>query len=92
MRLSTYSYTAGSYSDALNTEKPDASGAIGIVPAYSILDFAGHYRFSKNLTFGMAINNIMDENYYTKRPQLYPGPGIWPSDGRSFTFTIKLNF
>ncbi len=88
----TYSYTAESYSDALNTEKPDASGAIGIVPAYSILDFAGHYKFSKNLTFGMAINNFMDEQYYTKRPQMYPGPGIWPSDGRSITFTIKLNY
>ncbi|MFM1999991.1 MAG: hypothetical protein RL204_1938, partial [Bacteroidota bacterium] len=88
----TYSYTAESYSDALNTVKPDATGAIGIVPAYSILDFAGQYKMSKNLTFGVAVNNFMDAKYYTKRPQMYPGPGIWSSDGRSITFTVKLNY
>lgn len=88
----TYSYTSESYSDALNTLKPDASGAIGIVPAYSILDLAGHYKMSKNMTFGVAVNNFMDAKYYTKRPQMYPGPGIWSSDGRSVTFTVKLNY
>ena len=88
----TYSYTGESFSDALNTVNPDAAGAIGIVPACSILDFAGQYKLNKNLTFGMAVNNFMNEKYYTKRPQMYPGPGIWPSDGRSITFTVKLNY
>jgi Fe(3+) dicitrate transport protein len=88
----TYSYTAESYSDALNTVKPDAAGAIGKVPAYSVLDCSAQYKLKDNLTFGLAVNNFMNEKYYTKRPQMYPGPGIWPSDGRSITFTVKLNY
>ena len=27
---------------------------------------------------------------FTKGSTFYPGPGIWPSDGRGFTFTVGI--
>lgn len=83
-----YSYTAKSYADALNTEKPSSTGAVGVVPSYGILDLNATYKLSKTLEFKTSINNITDEQYFTKRPLFYPGPGVWSSDGRNATFSI----
>jgi len=84
-----YSYTAESFADPLNTEAPNATGAVGIVPAYGILDLNATYRVN-NLVFRMALNNLTDEHYFTKRPTFYPGPGIWSSDGRSVVLTVGI--
>lgn len=92
-RLSTsllYSYTAQSYADALNTVKPSATGAVGLVPAYSLLDFNSTYNVSKSLLIKFNINNLTDKQYFTKRPMFYPGPGVWSSDGRSAVLTVGL--
>ncbi len=86
-----YSYTAQSYADPLNTEIPNASSTVGLVPAYGLLDLNGSYRH-KNLTFRLSINNIANKQYFTKRPTFYPGPGIWPSDGRSMVLSVGFNF
>ncbi|WP_449435903.1 hypothetical protein [Pedobacter steynii] len=40
---------------------------------------------------GLNVSNAFDKHYFTKRPQFYPGPGIWPSDGRTFSATVSLN-
>jgi Fe(3+) dicitrate transport protein len=82
-----YSYTAQSYADPLNTELPNASGTIGRVPAYGVLDLNSTFRH-KNLVFRLSINNLADKQYFTKRPTFYPGPGIWPSDGRSVVLSV----
>ena len=37
-----------------------------------------------------GVSNLFDRSYFTKRPQFYPGPGIWPSDGRGFQATVEL--
>jgi outer membrane receptor protein involved in Fe transport len=42
---------------------------------------------TKTLTFESI---ILDKQYFTKRPQFYPGPGIWPSDGRTFSGTVTI--
>lgn len=84
-----YSYTAKSFADPLNTEIPNASGTIGLVPAYGLLDVNASYRVNK-LIFRLSINNITDKQYFTKRPTFYPGPGIWPSDGRSIALTVGV--
>lgn len=84
-----YSYTAESFADPLNTAEPSANGAVGLVPAYSLLDFNASYRYS-NLIFRLSVNNLTDEQYFTKRPTFYPGPGIWPSDGRSVVLTVGV--
>jgi Fe(3+) dicitrate transport protein len=85
-----YSYTSETFADALNTVKPSTTGAVGIVPAYGLLDFNCTYKLSNQLTFKGSVNNLTDKQYFTKRPLFYPGVGIWPSDGRNFSFSIIL--
>lgn len=87
-----YSYTSESFADALNTTNPNPSGTIGLVPSYGILDLNLSIRLSDKLKLQFNVNNVLDESYFTKRPQFYPGPGIWSSDGRTFsgTFSIKI--
>lgn len=85
-----YSYTAGSYADALNTRTPSANGAVGLVPSSGIVDLTGSWRFSDRLGLSVSINNLADRSYFTKRPEFYPGPGVWPSDGRSVVASLRL--
>ena len=87
-----YSYVSELFSDALNTVEPSVNGARGKVPSYGIWDFNGTLRMAKNYTLRFGINNFLDKKYYTKRPTMYPGAGIWTSDGRSFvvSFGIKI--
>jgi Fe(3+) dicitrate transport protein len=85
-----YSYTAESFADALNTETPSANAASGLVPAYSIIDLNFAVRLTERIKVQLNVNNLLDADYFTKRPQFYPGPGIWPSDGRTFSATVAL--
>ncbi|WP_460472011.1 TonB-dependent receptor family protein [Emticicia fontis] len=85
-----YSYTAKSYADALNTIKPNATGTVGLVPSYGLLDINATYRVTRTMTIKLNINNLTNEQYFTKRPTFYPGPGIWSSDGRSVNVTVGL--
>lgn len=85
-----YSYTAESYADALNTEEPNATGSAGLVPAYALIDVNLGIKLSSRVKLQLNANNVLDEQYFTKRPQFYPGPGIWPSDGRTFSATVSI--
>lgn len=85
-----YSYTSESFADALNTVAPNESGSLGRVPSYQILDLNLAVRLTEKIKLQVNANNILNEHYFTKRPQLYPGPGIWPSDGRTFSGTIAI--
>ena len=85
-----YSYTSKSFADALNTVTPSANGATGIVPSYSLLDFNLAIQVTEKIKLQVNANNILNTNYFTKRPQFYPGPGIWSSDGRTFSVTVSL--
>lgn len=87
---SLYSYTSKSFADALNTVIPSASGATGLVPSYQLLDLNFAIRLTDKVKLQINTNNILDEHYFTKRPQFYPGPGIWSSDGRTFSGTISI--
>ncbi|MFN3489182.1 MAG: TonB-dependent receptor family protein [Emticicia sp.] len=89
---SLFSYTAKSYADALNTVQPSANGSVGLVPAYGILDFNATYRISSKLLLKFNLNNATDKQYFTKRPQFYPGPGIWASDGRGVNLSVSTRF
>ncbi len=87
-----YSYTSETFADALNTvQPPKTTGAVGLVPAYGILDMNASYRFSKELTLRLNMNNLANKQYFTKRPLFYPGPGIWSSDGRNGSVTIAVS-
>jgi Fe(3+) dicitrate transport protein len=86
-----YSYTAESFADALNTVEPLAStGAVGLVPAYGILDMNASFRVTKNLELRVNLSNATDKQYFTKRPTFYPGPGVWPSEGRNGSATVVI--
>lgn len=82
-----HQYVSKSFADALNTEIPPASGAVGLVPSYNVWDLQGIYTY-KNLTLRASFQNMFDKSYFTKRPQMYPGQGIWPSDGRSLVVSL----
>jgi Fe(3+) dicitrate transport protein len=85
-----YSYVDKSYADALNTFTPSATGATGLVPSYQLVDLNATIPLSNVIKAQLNINNLLDKSYFTKRPQFYPGPGIWPSDGRTISGTIFI--
>lgn len=85
-----YSYVGESYADPLNTVDPSPNGAVGIVPAYGLLDINSTFIISDNLTVRANLNNVTNKQYFTKRPAFYPGPGVWSSDGRSFVITLGI--
>lgn len=85
-----YSYTSETFADALNTRNPSITGAVGLVPSYGLLDLNYTYKFSKVVTIKASLNNITDNKYFTKRPLFYPGPGIWPSDGRNGNISLII--
>ncbi len=87
-----HSYTAKSFADALNAVAPNTTGTVGLAPAYNLFDINGSIGLTNYLRVGVNMNNVFDKSYFTKRPQFYPGPGIWPSDGRTFSTTISLSF
>jgi Fe(3+) dicitrate transport protein len=87
-----YSYTSESYADALNTETPTANGAVGIVSSYGIFDLNSTIKINNKFEIKASLNNVFDNQYFTKRPLFYPGPGVWSSDGRngSISFIIRI--
>jgi Fe(3+) dicitrate transport protein len=86
-----YSYVSDSYSDANNTEF-NLTGATGVVPGYSIMDISLNYDFLSNYSLRAGINNLANAEYFTRRSEIYPGPGILPSDGRTFFISLGGKF
>ncbi|OIN59443.1 TonB-dependent receptor family protein [Arsenicibacter rosenii] len=86
-----FSYVSETYSDALNTVQPTANGAKGLVPAYSLLDMNATWRIRRNLSIRGSLNNLLNRQYFTKRPTFYPGPGVWSSDGRSGVVSVSFS-
>jgi Fe(3+) dicitrate transport protein len=87
-----HNYTASSYSDALNTVVPPPSGARGLTPAYTVWDINASLKTNTFLSLRAGVNNLFNKQYFTKRPTMYPGAGIWPSDGRSVYLTVGFRF
>lgn len=83
-----YSYTSEQFTDATNA-KYTANAVNGIIPAYFVSDFSLNYSY-KRFLFSGQINNLLNEMYFTRRADGYPGPGIIPSDGRSFFITVGI--
>ncbi|QQL48424.1 TonB-dependent receptor family protein [Mucilaginibacter ginkgonis] len=84
-----YSYVGKNFSDANNTTF-NAIGASGIVPAYHVFDLAFKYSFLKHYQFTCNINNMFDAKYFTRRINMYPGPGILPAEGRTFNIGVGI--
>ncbi|HVY75582.1 MAG TPA: TonB-dependent receptor [Puia sp.] len=84
-----YSYTGKEYSDANNTVL-NPTGATGIVPAYHVWDWSLSWHFLKYYHLSGGINNLANAKYFTRRINMYPGPGILPADGRSFYVSVGV--
>lgn len=84
----TIAFTAQHYTDATNAVRT-ASAVNGIIPAYTVADLTAAYRW-RWLTLEGSCNNLLDERYFTRRAEGYPGPGIIPADGRSFFLTAQV--
>lgn len=82
-----FAYTHEHFSDATNAIRT-STAVEGIIPSYKVMDFSVSYTYKK-LTFEGSINNFLNESYFTRRAESYPGPGIIPADGRSFYITIQ---
>lgn len=83
-----YAYTAEHFSDASNTRRT-ASAIEGVIPSYGVVDWSFAYTW-KMLKAELSINNLLNEQYFTRRADSYPGPGIIPADGRGFYGTLQL--
>lgn len=83
-----FSYTGKQFSDATNAEY-SANGVYGVIPAYYVMDFSVNYAWNR-FNFSGGLNNITNNKYFTRRAESYPGPGIIPSDGRSFYVTVGV--
>jgi len=85
-----YSFTQEHFSDASNAIRT-STAVEGLIPSYSVLDFSASWNW-KNWTLEGSLNNALDERYFTRRAESYPGPGIIPADGRNFTITAQYVF
>lgn len=85
-----FSYVDKSFADPLNTVTPTANGARGVVPAYGLWDWYASYRLGRGFTLRGGVSNLTNRSYFTKRPTMYPGPGVWSSDGRSWQLSVGL--
>jgi len=83
-----YSYLSEQFSDATNsTFNPNA--LTGKIPSYSVMDFSAEYQF-KRFKIAAGVNNLTNEQYFTRRAESYPGPGIIPSTIRSFYASVGI--
>ena len=83
-----YAFTYEHFSDASNAVLT-ATAVEGIIPSYQIVDLSLSYdRKVWGLQF--TVNNALNESYFTRRAESYPGPGIIPADGRAFYLTLQF--
>ncbi len=85
-----YSWVASHFSDATNAVRT-ATAVEGRIPAYGVADVSLSYQF-KAWRLEASVNNLLNTAYFTRRADGYPGPGIIPSDGRSFFLTLQYGF
>ncbi len=80
------------FTDATNTEAPNAAGTSGKLAGYQVMDASFSYKFLKRYTVKGGVNNITDAKYATRRAGGYPGPGILPGNGRTFFVSVGAEF
>ncbi|WP_319802300.1 TonB-dependent receptor domain-containing protein [Flavobacterium sp. N1736] len=87
-------YLSEQFTDATNspaTTQGIMAGIAGPIPSYFIADFSASYKW-RNWKLEAGITNFTDNSYFTRRATGYPGPGIIPSDPRTFYTTLEFVF
>jgi Fe(3+) dicitrate transport protein len=87
-----HQFISKTFADPLNTVLPSLDGAVGLVPEYHVFDWNSSFTLSERYVFRFGINNLLNRQYFTKRPTMYPGAGIWPSDGRGVVVSLSFKF
>ena len=80
-------YTGEQFTEATNSVYT-SSALHGLIPAYAVCDLSVGRQIKDNWTFGFKINNVTNNNYFTRRALAYPGPGILPADGINARVTL----
>jgi Fe(3+) dicitrate transport protein len=62
---------------------------VGLIPAYTVLDLSATLALARGWRLQGGVNNLADRQYFTRRTDEYPGPGILPSVGRSLYVTLR---
>lgn len=88
-----WTYLSDQFTDVENSSVPEESdnrsGVIGEIPQYDVMDLSFAYTWKK-FRLESGINNLLDRSYFTRRATGYPGPGIIPSEPRSFYLTLEI--
>lgn len=84
-----YTHLSDQYADATNAVDGGFSAVVGLIPAYTVMDASLSYQYKRYKIEG-SVNNLANAYYYTRRATGYPGPGILPSDNRTFYLTLQL--
>lgn len=85
-------YLSSQFSNANSNDTNDINDGIsGEIPAYYVADFSASYKW-KMFKLEAGITNFTDNSYFTRRATGYPGPGIIPSDKRTFYATLEYTF
>ena len=87
-----FTYLSSQYSDSNNSTTSvddNTYGIFGKIPSYSVGDISASYVY-KGFTLEAGINNIANSYYFTRRATGYPGPGILPSEPRTFYTTLQI--
>ena len=89
-----FSYVSSQFTEA-NNSKTDSNdntyGIFGEIPSYYVADISTSYKWRK-FKLEAGITNFTNNSYFTRRATGYPGPGIIPSDNRTFYATLEFIF
>ena len=88
-----FTYLSSQYTSANVSNRNDAinDGISGQIPSYHVADFSASYKW-RNWKLEGGITNFTNNSYFTRRATGYPGPGIIPSDNRTFYTTLEFVF
>ena len=89
-----FSYVSSQFTEANNckTDSNDNTyGIFGEIPSYYVADISTSYKWRK-FKLEAGITNFTNNSYFTRRATGYPGPGIIPSDNRTFYATLEFVF
>ncbi|NRT11207.1 TonB-dependent receptor domain-containing protein [Flavobacterium sp. 14A] len=87
-------YNSSQYTEANNNKidnNDNTYGIFGEIPSYYVADFSCSYKW-RNWKLEAGVTNFTNNSYFTRRATGYPGPGIIPSDNRSFYTTLEFLF
>jgi Fe(3+) dicitrate transport protein len=84
-----YTHLSDQFTEATNAIDGGVSAVVGLIPAYTIMDAGISYQFKRFKLEG-NVNNFANSIYFTRRATGYPGPGILPSDNRTFYITLQV--